>query len=254
MHISLPPLLCCDGVAPSNPDQFLQFPIHNDIPLDCPRPPSTRDALVSRCTSPHAVDMNEHFVLSSHDISPVTLSQLAIKEGHACSSTTAHIVEHLARGPTPPSCFLPVSPPNLPSSLNTPRPPHLPHFYRPPNAAHSSSLVHRRNRGQRHLSPIKRPVKMPSKAALRISGDLDPSGSDEEGTACTNITSAGFLDDRRQRTVESEQRRRNELRGGFARLKDALPVSREKCSKVILLDRATTYIAQLEAKLREKDK
>ena len=50
---------------------------------------------------------------------------------------------------------------------------------------------------------------------------------------------------RRQR-IESEQRRRDELREGFRRLKDSLPVSNQKSSKASLLDRATTYIKYLE--------
>jgi hypothetical protein len=50
---------------------------------------------------------------------------------------------------------------------------------------------------------------------------------------------------RRQRT-ESEQRRCDELRDGYRRLKDALPVSNQKSSKVSLLDRATTRIKYLE--------
>ena len=41
---------------------------------------------------------------------------------------------------------------------------------------------------------------------------------------------------RRQR-IESEQRRRDELRDGYRRLKDALPVSNQESSKVSLLDR-----------------
>ena len=41
---------------------------------------------------------------------------------------------------------------------------------------------------------------------------------------------------RRQR-IESEQRRRDDLREGFARLKDVLPVSNQKGSKMALLDR-----------------
>lgn len=41
---------------------------------------------------------------------------------------------------------------------------------------------------------------------------------------------------RRQR-IESEQRRRDELREGYRRLKDVLPVSNQKSSKVSLLDR-----------------
>lgn len=51
---------------------------------------------------------------------------------------------------------------------------------------------------------------------------------------------------RRQR-IESEQRRRDELREGYAKLKHTLPVSNQKSSKVSLLDRAVTYIRQLEA-------
>lgn len=68
---------------------------------------------------------------------------------------------------------------------------------------------------------------------------------------------------RRQR-IESEQRRRDELRDGYAKLKFALPISNQKSSKVSLLDRgksictcdypiplvnsytAVTYIRQLE--------
>ncbi|OBZ68442.1 hypothetical protein A0H81_11619 [Grifola frondosa] len=50
---------------------------------------------------------------------------------------------------------------------------------------------------------------------------------------------------RRQR-IEAEQRRRDELRDGYARLKDVLPVSNQKSSKVSLLERATNYISTLE--------
>ncbi|KAI0673582.1 hypothetical protein C8Q78DRAFT_1067877 [Trametes maxima] len=50
---------------------------------------------------------------------------------------------------------------------------------------------------------------------------------------------------RRQR-IEAEQRRRDELRDGYARLKDVLPVSNQKSSKVSLLERATNHIASLE--------
>lgn len=50
---------------------------------------------------------------------------------------------------------------------------------------------------------------------------------------------------RRQR-IESEQRRRDELRDGYRRLKEALPISNQKSSKVSLLDRATTHIRYLE--------
>ncbi|KAJ8518787.1 hypothetical protein ONZ45_g4193 [Pleurotus djamor] len=50
---------------------------------------------------------------------------------------------------------------------------------------------------------------------------------------------------RRQR-IEAEQRRRDELRDGYAKLKDVLPVSNQKSSKVSLLERATNHIVALE--------
>lgn len=50
---------------------------------------------------------------------------------------------------------------------------------------------------------------------------------------------------RRQR-IEAEQRRRDELRDGYAKLKDVLPVSNQKSSKVSLLERATNHIIALE--------
>ncbi len=49
---------------------------------------------------------------------------------------------------------------------------------------------------------------------------------------------------RRQR-IEAEQRRRDELRDGYAKLKDVLPVSNQKSSKVSLLDRGKPALRQL---------
>ncbi|KAG6879451.1 hypothetical protein C0992_002582 [Termitomyces sp. T32_za158] len=51
---------------------------------------------------------------------------------------------------------------------------------------------------------------------------------------------------RRQR-IESEQRRRDELRDGYARLKETLPASNQKSSKVSLLDRATSHLKYLDS-------
>jgi hypothetical protein len=50
---------------------------------------------------------------------------------------------------------------------------------------------------------------------------------------------------RRQR-IEAEQRRRDELRDGYAKLKEVLPISNQKSSKVSLLERATNHIVNLE--------
>lgn len=65
------------------------------------------------------------------------------------------------------------------------------------------------------------------------------------GAASSEIITRRREEIRRQR-IESEQRRRDELREGYAKLKHTLPVSNQKSSKVSLLDRAVTYIRQLE--------
>jgi len=78
----------------------------------------------------------------------------------------------------------------------------------------------------------------------------DEFASDEDDApapepASKNAVSKRREEVRRQR-IESEQRRRDELRDGYRRLKDVLPVSNQKSSKVSLLDRATTHIRTLE--------
>ncbi|KAG8778625.1 hypothetical protein FRC12_024886 [Ceratobasidium sp. 428] len=128
----------------------------------------------------------------------------------------------------------------------------------PHDSAYGSGLVHRPNRAVNSRSAtIQHPARLPrSDGVSHRPVDANLSGS-EEGSASrydTRDDSVGLdaLDRRRQQIVESEQRRRNDLRGGFARLKDALPASHEKCSKLVLLDRAATYIGHLEAMLRDK--
>jgi Helix-loop-helix DNA-binding domain len=79
----------------------------------------------------------------------------------------------------------------------------------------------------------------------------------------SSVTQRHTEETRLQR-MESEQRRRDELRNGYARLKSALPISNQKSSKISLLDRgmrisitsphlscsdhctAITYIRELE--------
>ena len=46
----------------------------------------------------------------------------------------------------------------------------------------------------------------------------------------------------RKQRIESEQRRRDELREGYSRLKESLPASNQKASKVSLLERGTLVL------------
>jgi hypothetical protein len=75
--------------------------------------------------------------------------------------------------------------------------------------------------------------------------DFDSDDDDDMPASSEVVVSKRREEVRRQR-IESEQRRRDELRDGYRRLKDVLPVSNQKSSKVSLLDRATTHIRQLE--------
>jgi hypothetical protein len=82
----------------------------------------------------------------------------------------------------------------------------------------------------------------------RSSRSNDESDDDDEEfrpTTATGATDSRRETIRRQR-IESEQRRRDELRDGYARLKDTLPSSNQKSSKVSLLDRATGHLRYLE--------
>ncbi|KAJ7175502.1 hypothetical protein C8R46DRAFT_835843, partial [Mycena filopes] len=58
----------------------------------------------------------------------------------------------------------------------------------------------------------------------------------------------------RQQRIEPEQRRNAELHDGYARLKDTLPTTNQKSSKVSLLDRATNYVRNLDIAKTELEK
>lgn len=70
--------------------------------------------------------------------------------------------------------------------------------------------------------------------------ESDEEDDDFEPTP-TNATAGGSSDSRREfirrQRIESEQRRRDDLRDGYARLKDILPPSNQKASKASLLKR-----------------
>jgi hypothetical protein len=118
----------------------------------------------------------------------------------------------------------------------------------PPNVPYGPASVPRSHR----FNPISPPATRSSARAVpkrRNSRRDDDSDDDDEDFTPVNV--AGMGADQRRETIrrqriESEQRRRDELREGYRRLKDSLPVSNQKSSKVSLLDRATTHIKYLE--------
>ncbi|KAH7334344.1 hypothetical protein B0J17DRAFT_720752 [Rhizoctonia solani] len=128
-----------------------------------------------------------------------------------------------------------------------------------PGSAHShsfpgygSGLVHRSSRGAIARGMAERNAhKRRNSSAMRMA-DEDSYGSDGESelggmNISTDVVVSRRREEIRRQRIESEQRRRDDLREGFARLKDVLPVSNQKGSKMALLDRATSHIRYLEA-------
>lgn len=113
--------------------------------------------------------------------------------------------------------------------------------HRHPMRAHSHSLSSASSASGRERS---------NSGARRRPSRMDEFASDEDDMEVAPMTAEVVVQRRREeirrQRIESEQRRRDELRDGYRRLKDVLPVSNQKSSKVSLLDRATTHIKYLE--------
>ncbi|KAG8963511.1 hypothetical protein FRC00_006168 [Tulasnella sp. 408] len=89
-----------------------------------------------------------------------------------------------------------------------------------------------------------------SRAAKREDDDDDDDDEDLDNVGgvlpSSEVVVAKRREEIRRQRIESEQRRRDELRDGYRKLKEVLPASNQKSSKVSLLDRATTHIRYLE--------
>jgi len=161
------------------------------------------------------------------------------------------------------------TPPHGPLPLNTSPPPPSPEMYDPLSPPLSGSdtsgdgLYHHSNssstnspsssRGHSlvHRTPRYNPAASPTSSSTRRRSRSQDSDDDDMGVQYVeNLANSRKEATRRQR-IEAEQRRRDELRDGYAKLKDALPVSNQKSSKVSLLERATNHIIALEKENKE---
>ncbi|KDQ14003.1 hypothetical protein BOTBODRAFT_145891 [Botryobasidium botryosum FD-172 SS1] len=116
-----------------------------------------------------------------------------------------------------------------------------------PASANGGSLVHRHSQRQHNSNA----AVLGNRDRRRSRTKMEDYGSDDDLDAPVVNSSSEMVTQRRReeirrQRIESEQRRRDELREGYRRLKDVLPVSNQKSSKVSLLDRATTHIKLLE--------
>lgn len=103
-----------------------------------------------------------------------------------------------------------------------------------PSSSRGPSLVHRQSL---RYNPTPSPTTSSSGRRGRARSLNDSDDEDNMGaTYVENLAHTRKEATRRQR-IEAEQRRRDELRDGYAKLKDVLPVSNQKSSKVSLLER-----------------
>jgi hypothetical protein len=126
----------------------------------------------------------------------------------------------------------------------------------PPAIPYSATIPRSAHRFNPIAVPNNRPSRVAAHKRTRSSRSNDDSDDDDDeefkpGSIAGSNDSSAPRDSRREtvrkQRIESEQRRRDELREGYARLKETLPASNQKASKVSLLDRATSHIKYLEA-------
>ncbi|KAL5495078.1 hypothetical protein ACEPAI_540 [Sanghuangporus weigelae] len=175
--------------------------------------------------------------------------------------------------PYPNPAYPPSSPPNLNLPLNaTPPPPQSPGYdplsppvsgsdtsadgiYHSRNSSGTTSPASSRGGSLVHRNTLRyNPTPSPSNSSSgRRRGRSIDSDSDEHHNMMSVVQEIAHTrkEATRRQRIEAEQRRRDELRDGYARLKDVLPVSNQKSSKVSLLERATNYIIQLDKTTRQ---
>ncbi|KAL5526240.1 hypothetical protein ACEPAG_7579 [Sanghuangporus baumii] len=128
-------------------------------------------------------------------------------------------------------------------------------IYRSRNSSGTTSLASSRGGNLVHRNSLRyNPTSSPSNSSSgRRRGRSIDADSDEHHnmmSAVQEIADTRKKETRHQR-MEAEQRRRDELHNGYIRLKDVLPVSKEKNSKNRLVERATNYIIQLDKTKRQ---
>lgn len=125
------------------------------------------------------------------------------------------------------------------SRADNPTPPPVPYSATVPRSHRFNPLAIPATRSSARTAHKRRPSKSSS-------NDRDSDAEEEEEYQPGSGVDPRREAVRRQR-IESEQRRRDELRDGYARLKAVLPPSTAKSSKVSLLDRAAHHLKHLEA-------
>lgn len=153
------------------------------------------------------------------------------------SASPPHGSLPLANSPPPPSPELydPISPPLSGSDTSGDG------LYHHSNSSGANSPSSSRGHSLVHRSHRYNPTPSPTSSSSRRRSRSHDSDDDDDvmGIAADQNLAYSRKEATRRQRIEAEQRRRDELREGYAKLKDALPVSNQKSSKVSLLERGT---------------
>lgn len=126
-------------------------------------------------------------------------------------------------------------------------PPSIPYAATIPRATRSDRYDPMSSIGRRNSTTSRRV----QKARRRRNSDESDEDEDDEEYQGSNASS-GPMENRResvrQQRIESEQRRRDDLRRHYDQLRDVLPPQQVRLSKVSILAKATEYIRELEVK------
>ena len=177
-------------------------------------------------------DLHQQGLQQFHSLSLITPHQY---QSPVFASTPPHVQIPLSNSPPPPSpdMYDPMSPPVSGSDTSADG------FYHhsnssganSPSSSRGTSLVHRHIRYNPSPSPTS------SSGRRRRARSHDSDEEDNMGVAFTENLAHSRKEATRRQRIEAEQRRRDELRDGYAKLKEVLPISNQKSSKVSLLER-----------------
>lgn len=159
------------------------------------------------------------------------------------TASPPHGVMPLSASPPPqsPNMYDPLSPPMSGSDTSADG------IYHSRNSSATGSPASSRGTSLVHRHPLRYdPTPSPTSSVGRRSRGHSISDDDDRspmgGVAMAESLANTRKEATRRQRIEAEQRRRDELRDGYARLKDVLPVSNQKSSKVSLLERGTSSI------------
>jgi len=186
---------------------------------------------------------------SSADLQTVPIPSSAIMNGHVGlhhnHSTSSLSSVNADIGSRPRSSR--ASPPS--SSRDSPRVRSRTPAPGTPPKRNGGGLVHRHSRNASTASST-RPARRGSVRKPKEEDDFSDFEEDDDFAphAASDGKPERRREDIRKQRIESEQRRRDELREGYNRLKQALPPSNQKSSKASILERATVCITDLNQK------